>query len=126
MISKQKHYPYSNEAKMYLLYNENIPKLAHQPLLDFGEYLEENLISIPDYVDADVFVVKFLYNNLEAEKSNLRLITYHLYRFIQYCHENRNDILNGRLCGEKVARYIVTNGGREIIYYDNIFDDKDI
>lgn len=125
MISKQKHYPYSNEAKIYVEDN-NIPDYARQALLDFGEYLEENLIAIPDYVDADAFVVMFLYNKLEVNKRSLRLITFHLYRFVKYCHEHRNEILNGRLNGEKLARYIVTNGGREIVYYDNIFDDENI
>ncbi len=125
MISKQKHYPYSNEAKIYVEDN-NIPEYARHALLDFGEYLEENLIAIPDYVDADAFVVMFLYDRKTSTQGNLRVITHRLYQFVEYCHKNRNTILNGRLTEEKLARYIVTNGAREIIYYDNIFDDENI
>jgi len=134
MLKHRKHYPYTQEAvdfyrKKYLKQGQQIPeeifeRMVYQAFLLFGEYLEENCIPIPLVEDIDVFVVSRQYEFgvfSHINDDQLGVIIARLSLFVEYCQDNKDIILDGRLMGEPVARYLVINNEREVIYHDSVF-----
>ena len=134
MLKHRKHYPYTQEAvnffrKNYLKPGQQTPDdkfncMIYQAFLLFGEYLEENCIPIPLVEDIDVFIVSRQYEfglMSHISDAQLSVLICRLSFFVEYCQDNKNTILDGRLVGEPVARYLVINNEREVIYHDSVF-----
>ena len=128
----RKHYPYRMEIMNYYAEHfANDRPSRHKDITEmvfdkFGQYLEQNYVSLVLQEDVDYFMVACIYNQRIITKDDeLRFLTRRLYDFVEYCHRNRNAILVGRLCGEKIARHVITFDGTETFIYDPLLETED-